>query len=58
MGSELALIKSKMVHLVFALSFDLMLFTHVYIKYGREWIKNIVELFRNYQQTKGFVFKS
>ncbi len=57
MGGEMALIRSKMVHLVFALSFDLMLFSHVYIKYGREWIKNIVELCRNYQQTKGFVFK-
>ena len=56
-GGEIAYLKSKMFHLVFALSFDLMLFVHIYIKFIREWIKNGVQLYQNYKATKTFVFK-
>lgn len=56
-GGEIALVRSKMVHMVFALSFDLMLFVHVYMKFFREWGKTIGQLFKNYQETKSFVFK-
>lgn len=56
-GGEIAYIKSKMVHLLFALSFDLMLFVHIYIKFLREWIKNGYQLYQNYKSTKTFVFK-
>lgn len=58
LGGEISYLKSKMFHLVFALSFDLMLFTHIYIKFIREWIKNGVQLYQNYKTTKSFVFKS
>ncbi len=57
-GSEISYLQAKMFHLVFALSFDLMLFTHIYIKFLREWIKNTVQLYRNYRTTKSFVFRS
>ncbi len=56
--NDILLLKSKMVHMLFALSFDLMLFTHVYIKYVREWSKNIYQQYKNYRVTKSFVFKN
>jgi cytochrome b subunit of formate dehydrogenase/uncharacterized protein YbaR (Trm112 family) len=59
MGSvfkDTSLINPKMFHMVFALSFDLMLFIHVYVKFIREWIKTGFKLFRNYQDTKTFVY--
>jgi cytochrome b subunit of formate dehydrogenase/succinate dehydrogenase/fumarate reductase-like Fe-S protein len=46
----------KMFHMAFALSFDIMLFIHVYIKFIREWVKSGYRLFRNYQETRAFVF--
>lgn len=51
-------INLKLLHMVAALSFDIMLFVHVYIKYIREWIISGVSLIRNYQQTKSFIFRS
>lgn len=50
------LIDPKLLHMVFALSFDIMLFIHVYIKFIREWIKTGYKLYRNYQDSKTFVF--
>ncbi|TWJ14032.1 cytochrome b/b6 domain-containing protein [Geobacter argillaceus] len=50
------LITPKLFHMVFALSFDLMLFIHVYIKFIREWIKTSFRMFRTYQETGSFVF--
>jgi len=50
------LFKTKLLHMVIALSFDILLFTHVYVKFIREWIKTGVRIFRNYQETKSFVF--
>jgi len=46
----------KLFHMAFALSFDLMLFIHLYIKFIREWIKNGYNLYKNYQATKSLVF--
>lgn len=51
-------INLKLLHMVAALSFDIMLFVHVYIKYIREWIISGVSLIRNYQQTKSFIFRN
>lgn len=56
-GHEQALLGSKMTHMAFALSFDLMLFVHVYIKFIREWGKSIYQQYKNYQETRSFVFK-
>jgi cytochrome b subunit of formate dehydrogenase len=56
-GHEQALLGSKMTHMAFALSFDLMLFVHVYIKFIREWGKCIYQQFKNYQETGSFVYK-
>ena len=50
-GSEVAYLNAKIVHGVFALSFDLMLFIHIYIKFIRDWAKNGYRLYRNYQKT-------
>jgi hypothetical protein len=55
-GAEGPLLTAKLTHMLFALSFDLLLFVHVYIKFLREWGKSIYQLYRNYQTTKGFVF--
>lgn len=52
---DTSLMHPKMFHMVFALSFDLMLFIHVYIKFIREWFKTGHRLYRNYQETKSFV---
>lgn len=46
----------KVFHMAFALSFDIMLFVHVYIKFIREWVKTGYRLFKNYQETRAFVF--
>lgn len=59
MGSffkDTSLMNPKLFHMVFALSFDLMLFIHLYVKFIREWIKTGYKLFRNYRDTKSFVF--
>lgn len=56
-GAEGVLLKSKMVHMLFALSFDLMLFVHLYVKFIRERGKGVYQLYQNYKATKGFVFK-
>lgn len=50
------LIRTKTFHIAIALSFDIMLFVHVYVKFIREWIKTGVRIFRNYQDTKSFVY--
>lgn len=47
----------RLVHMAFALSFDIMLFTHVYVKFIREWARNGIRLFRNYKETGSLVFK-
>ena len=54
--SEVAFLHAKIVHGVFALSFDLMLFIHIYIKFIREWAKNGYQFYRNYQKTRSFEF--
>lgn len=50
------LINPKLFHMVFALSFDIMLFIHLYIKFIREWAKSSFRVFRNYQETGSFVY--
>lgn len=50
------MINPKLLHMFFALSFDLMLFIHVYIRFIREWIKASFKVFRNYQETGSFVY--
>ena len=55
-GSNVTYLNAKIVHGVFALSFDLMLFVHIYIKFIREWAKNGYQLYRNYQKTRSFEF--
>lgn len=52
---DTSLMHPKLFHMVFALSFDLMLFIHVYIKFIREWFKNGYLLYKNYKKTKIFV---
>lgn len=52
---DTSLMTPKIFHMAFALSFDLMLFIHVYIKFIREWFKIFFRLYRNYQETKSFV---
>jgi cytochrome b subunit of formate dehydrogenase/succinate dehydrogenase/fumarate reductase-like Fe-S protein len=47
----------RMVHMGFALCFDIMLFIHVYIKFIREWIGNGYQLYRNYKVHKSLIFK-
>jgi len=49
-----SLVNLKVFHMMFALSFDVMLFIHIYIKYIREWIKDGFKLFKNYKETKSF----
>lgn len=46
----------KFFHMVFALSFDIMLFIHVYIKFIREWITTGFNIFKNFSETKSFIF--
>lgn len=56
-GKESAsLVDVKVFHMAFALPFDIMLFIHIYIKYIREWIKDGFKIFKNYKETKSFVF--
>jgi cytochrome b subunit of formate dehydrogenase len=51
-----SLVNLKVFHMMFALPFDIMLFIHIYIKYIREWIKDGFKLFKNYKETKSFVY--
>jgi cytochrome b subunit of formate dehydrogenase len=48
---------SKLFHMVFALSFDLMLFVHIYLKFIRQWISQSYKLVKNYIDTKSLVFR-
>lgn len=50
------LVNLKVFHMMFALPFDILLFIHIYIKYIREWIKDGFRLFKNYEETKSFIF--
>jgi hypothetical protein len=50
------LVNLKVFHMVFALPFDIMLFIHIYVKYIRVWIKDSFRLFKNYKETKSFVY--
>jgi cytochrome b subunit of formate dehydrogenase/NAD-dependent dihydropyrimidine dehydrogenase PreA subunit len=56
-GNESAsLVNLKVFHMMFALPFDIMLFIHIYIKYIREWMKDGFKMFKNYKETKSFVY--
>lgn len=50
------LINLKLFHMLFAFLFDVMLFIHIYIKYIREWMKDVFKLFRNYKEIKSFIY--
>jgi len=56
-GQNLPLLNSKLTHMGFALGFDLLLFVHIYIKFIRDWGRSGHQQVKNYQATKGFVFK-
>jgi cytochrome b subunit of formate dehydrogenase/uncharacterized protein YbaR (Trm112 family) len=47
----------RMLHMAFALCFDIMLFVHVYIKFVREWIGNGYKLYKNYTDNKSLIFR-
>ena len=47
----------RMVHMAFALCFDIMLFIHLYMKFIREWIGSGYKLFKNYRETKSLIFR-
>lgn len=51
-----SLVNMKVFHMMVALFFDITLFIHIYIKYIREWIKDGFKLFKNYKETKSFVY--
>lgn len=43
-------------HLMFVIPFDVIFLIHVYMKYGRVWVRDCFNLFKNYKETKSFVY--
>lgn len=55
-ASEKVLENIIIYHLVFVIPFDIIFLIHIYIKYIHGRIKDFLKLFKNYKETKSFVY--